>query len=373
MKMNACPDPAVWFPTVRAGSGTDVFSELMVEQLRKRGLRAEIAWLPLRAEYAPWSVKIPQAPSWANIVHINTWLHPCFLPDDLAVVATLHHSTHHADLEVYKDRLRAAYHKYWIKPFELRTLRRADRVAAVSRFAAETARATLLDRPMQVVCNGVDVERFRPPERQRRGIHRPFRLLYVGKWASLKGVHLLALIMRELGEGFQLSYTGGASSERDRPGMPGNMHDIGRLDGSDAVRSAMQEADALLLPSRSEGFPMVVVEAQSCGLPVIASDVPSLAEAVHDGTTGYLARRDDVADFCAACRKLSADAARYERMAIASRERTVARFSVEHMVEDYLKIYEDLLEERENTNQPTCTAAASADSGAGEFSEQYAG
>ena len=139
---------------------------------------------------------------------------------------------------------------------------------------------------MQVVCNGVDVERFRPPA--RRGMHRPFRLLYVGKWASLKGVQLLASIMRDLGDGFQLSYTGGASSERDRPGMPGNMHDIGRLDGSEAVRSAMQEADALLLPSRSEGFPMVVVEAQSCGLPVIASDIPSLAEAVQDGATGCL-------------------------------------------------------------------------------------
>ena len=112
--MSSCSDPAVWFPAgARRGSGTDVLGERIgSSKLNKRGLRAEIAWLPLRAEYAPWSVKIPQVPSWANIVHINTWLHPRFLPDDLAVVATLHHSTHHADLEVYKDRLRAAYHKY---------------------------------------------------------------------------------------------------------------------------------------------------------------------------------------------------------------------------------------------------------------------
>ena len=47
------PEPAVWFPAVRAGTGTDVFTERLVEGLNKRGIRAEITWLPLRAEYAP--------------------------------------------------------------------------------------------------------------------------------------------------------------------------------------------------------------------------------------------------------------------------------------------------------------------------------
>src|SRR5690606_12752098 len=42
------PHPAVWFPTVRAGTGSDVFTERLVQGLAERGVRAEITWLPLR-------------------------------------------------------------------------------------------------------------------------------------------------------------------------------------------------------------------------------------------------------------------------------------------------------------------------------------
>lgn len=338
--MSACPKPGVWFPAVRASSGTDVFTERLADGLRRHGLRSEITWLPLRAEYAPWSVQIPRPPAWANIVHVNTWLHPRFLPKHLPVIATLHHSAHHFGLQPYKGPLRAAYHAYWIKPYELRTLRRADRVVAVSRFAADTARATLLDRPMPVVFNGVDTRWFRPPD--RRGPHQPFRLLYVGKWAAMKGVGLLAPIMRELGDGFELRFTGGGFGNNG-PDMPPNMHDLGRLKGPDAVISAMQDADALLFPSRSEGFPMVVVEALSCGLPVVASDIPSLAEAIQDDVTGYLVRVDDVMAFAAACRALSRDRGRYERLASEARGRAEGMFSIDAMVREYLDIYEDVL------------------------------
>lgn len=47
---------AVWFPAVRSYSGADVFTERLCAGLNARGIRAEISWLPLRAEYAPWSV-----------------------------------------------------------------------------------------------------------------------------------------------------------------------------------------------------------------------------------------------------------------------------------------------------------------------------
>ena len=92
--MSAPAIPAIWFPAVRTGTGTDVFTERLVAGLIARGIRAEITWLPLRAEYAPWSVAIPQPPAWATVCHINTWLHPRFIPARLPVVATLHHAIH---------------------------------------------------------------------------------------------------------------------------------------------------------------------------------------------------------------------------------------------------------------------------------------
>ena len=50
--MSAPAIPAIWFPAVRTGTGTDVFTERLVAGLIARGIRAEITWLPLRAEYA---------------------------------------------------------------------------------------------------------------------------------------------------------------------------------------------------------------------------------------------------------------------------------------------------------------------------------
>lgn len=332
--------PAIWFPAVRCGTGTDVFTKTLVQGIQQRGIRAEITWLPHRAEYLPWTAPVPKPPAWANLVHINTWLHPRFIPKHLPVVATLHHSIHDPALQPYKGWLRAAYHHYWIKHVERATLRRANRVVAVSRFAADSARAQVLDCPMQVIHNGVDVERFRPPP--VRQVNQPFRLLYVGSWMARKGVDLLAPIMRELGSGFVLHYTGGPAAEKDKPNMPPNMIDLGRLNG-DAVVVAMQEADALLFPSRSEGFGLVAAEAMACGVPAIAERGSSLVEVVNDGVTGILCPQDDVAAFSAAARKLAGEPDLWRSMSQVARDAAVRHFDLGVMVAAYIELYTDVL------------------------------
>ena len=233
-----------------------MFTQRLCDGLNDVGVRAEIAWLPHRAEYAPWSVLAPSAPRWANVVHVNTWMHPRFAPSRLPVVATLHHSVHEPDLVPSKGWLRAAYHRRWIAPIERRVLRRSRAVVAVSRFVAESARQALCDVPMDVVYNGIDTSRFQPTPREGR-VGRPFRLFFAGSWIPRKGVDLLAPIMRELGDAFELYYTGGELAEKDKPAMPPNMHDVGRLD-TDGVANQMRLADAFIFPSRSEGLALAV-------------------------------------------------------------------------------------------------------------------
>jgi len=330
--------PAIWFPTVRTGTGTDIFTERLVSDLRARGLRAEISWLPLRAEYAPWTVAIPEPPAWADIAHVNTWLHPRFLPRNLPFIATIHHSVHHPAARAYKGALRSAYHRFWIAPNERQVMRRASGISAVSQFVADTARRTLLDVPMRVIYNGVDTALFVPGSRQRKA-GEPFRLLYVGSWMARKGVDLLAPIMRELGEGFELHYTGGPATAQDKPSQPPNLHDIGRLRGDAAVVAAMHTADALLFPSRSEGFGLVAAEAMACGLPVIATRGSSITEVVQDGMTGLLCPQDDVQAFVLAAQKLAADKALQANMADAARQSVEQRFSTEIMLDRYIHAY----------------------------------
>lgn len=330
--------PAVWFPAVRAFTGTDVFTERLCAGLNRRGIRAEITWLPLRAEYAPWTVPVPVPPAWATICHANTWLHSRFLPKQLPIVATIHHSIHDPALRAYKSFARAAYHRHWITANERRVLRHAARVVAVSQFVANVARRMLADVPIQVIYNGVDVDKFQPgPGRRTPG--EPFRLLYIGSWKKLKGVDLLAPIMRELGDRFELLYTGGLAAGHDRGAMPSNMHDIGHLNSDDEVAAAMQNADALLFPSRSEGFGLVASEAMACGLPVIATHGSSLVEVVDDGTTGILCRCDNVGSFASAAVRLALHPELFGAMRLAARQRSVQYFSASTMVESYANLY----------------------------------
>jgi glycosyltransferase involved in cell wall biosynthesis len=194
---------------------------------------------------------------------------------------------------------------------------------------------------MQVIFYGVVIDRFRPGNRQRKP-GEPFRLLYVGSWMARKGVDLLAPIMRELGNGFELRYTGGKASERDKPGMPANMHDIDRLLGDAAIATAMQDADALLFPSRSEGFGLVAVEAMACGLPVIATRGSSLVEVVSDNATGILCPQDDVSAFVSAVRKLSELPPRAAPLSLAGSDHAAKHFGVSKMVDAYIQQYRAL-------------------------------
>src|SRR5690606_19285320 len=220
-------------------------------------------------------------------------------------------------------------------------LRRAQSVVAVSRFVAQVARATLSDVPMEVVYNGVDPERFRH-HRPERNPGRPFRLFFAGSWIARKGVDLLAPIMRELGDGFELEYTGGPAAAKDRAGMPPNMHDAGRLDAT-GVADAMRRADALIFPSRSEGLALVVAEAMACGLPVIAARASPLPEMVLDGVSGVLCQPDSVADFADAVRNLAADAELTASMSVSAARVASDRFTLDRMVTAYLEVYRHVL------------------------------
>ncbi len=337
--------PAIWFPTVRTGTGTDVFTERLVAGLNERGIRAEITWLPLRAEYAPWTVAIPKPPVWATIAHVNTWLHSRFLPKNIPVVATLHHSIHDPALRPHKGWLRAAYHHWWIAPNERRVMQRATKVTAVSQFVADMARKTLCDVPVQVIYNGVDTDLFCPgPEKATP--NTPFRLLYVGSWMRRKGVDLLAPIMRELGEDFELYYTGGAAAEPDKASMPNNMHDLGRLNQQQVIQQ-MQQADAFLFPSRSEGFGLVAAEAMACGIPVISARSSSLTEVIEDGVTGLLITPGDIQAFATAVHTLATDTTLCVSMAETARSRAESCFSMESMCDRYESTYHLLLAYKE--------------------------
>ncbi len=334
------PKHGIWFLAVRCRSGADIFTEQLTAALNRRGVRAGITWLPHRAEYAPWTVPSPMTPGWAGVVHINTWLHPKFLPHDLPILATIHSCVHDPALEPFKGRLQSLYHRFWVHRLESACIHRARNVVAVSSYTAGKAQNVFGRQDIQVIHNGIDRIHFFPPPRTIP--HQPFRLLYVGNWSKRKGVDLLGPIMRKLGPGFELRYTADRQEVHKRYSLPTNCIQLGRISGH-ALTKAYQEADALLFPTRLEGFGLVIAEAMACGLPVIATDGSALPEVVQDRQTGILCARDDIGAFCAAARLLSNNHSLWQSMSRYARSLS-AKFDIETMTDKYLSIYSNMLD-----------------------------
>jgi D-inositol-3-phosphate glycosyltransferase len=77
-------------------------------------------------------------------------------------------------------------------------------------------------------------------------------------------------------------------------------------------------ADVSLVPSRSESFGLVALEASACGTPVVASDVGGLSTLVDDGRTGFLVDSCDPSDFARSVRRIVEEPLLAERMSTAS-------------------------------------------------------
>ena len=101
--------------------------------------------------------------------------------------------------------------------------------------------------------------------------------------------------------------------------------------------------DVFVLPSRSEAFPLTVVEAMLAGVPVVATDVGSVAEAVHHEQTGLLVTSGSVPELIGAIRRLLGDDELRHRLATAGQTLARTEFTAAAMVTRYEHLWHDLL------------------------------
>ena len=113
------------------------------------------------------------------------------------------------------------------------------------------------------------------------------------------------------------------------------------------IRDYLSIADLFLLPSQSESFGLVALEAMACEVPVITTRVGGLPEVVAEGETGYLFEIGDVQGMAQAALQLLNDEGKREHMGKRGREIALANFTTDKIIPQYEKLYETLV------NQPT--------------------
>ncbi|KTR87027.1 glycosyltransferase [Leucobacter chromiiresistens] len=249
------------------------------------------------------------------------------------------------------------------------------RLAGEARLAAETdliiavsdaERATVLERlqgdadRVRVVPLGVDTALFHPCDtaecdEQRdwlRGGGRP-EVILVGRLHPLKGFDLAIEAIARLPHAQRPTLRIVGAPPPDGDAYARELHEAvvahGML-GTTAFEGALRRrelaerirsASLMLVPSHSETFGLVALEAAASGVPVIARDAGGLREAVVAGTTGVLLADDEPAVWAAAIRDLLSDEPGLKRMGEAARAHAVERSwqaSADRLVEVYREV-----------------------------------
>lgn len=109
------------------------------------------------------------------------------------------------------------------------------------------------------------------------------------------------------------------------------------------VAALLGQFDAFAMSSRSEGFPLAVVQAMASGRAIVATRCGGPEEQLTDGADGLLVAPADPAAMAAALLRLAGDAGLRERLGTAARTAARAKFSLEKMFESYDRIYDSAL------------------------------
>ena len=141
--------------------------------------------------------------------------------------------------------------------------------------------------------NGKDTEFFRPLRRNLKKQSK-FNVLFVGRLTFDKGVDVLIKVMQTLDRDPEFNEKIVFRIAGDGPMLPSilklaksypNVEYLGYLAHTE-LRDIYAKSNLLMLPSRREGFPHAVLEAQSCGLPVVVSNIAGSTDAIVNNETG---------------------------------------------------------------------------------------
>ena len=195
---------------------------------------------------------------------------------------------------------------------------------------SELAAKGLSESRIKVYPRGIDIERFHPDKRCRfwesgYGMdRRSMKLLYVGRVSKEKNLEILVRAFRILearGDNIDLIIVGDGPYKKEMTSILNGSHVVftGELTGETLAR-AYASSDVFVLPSTTDTFGNVVLEAQASGLPVVVSDKGGPRENLLPGETGFVVRSLDADALAEAIHRLYKSSAEIDHMKKAARK-----------------------------------------------------
>jgi glycosyltransferase involved in cell wall biosynthesis len=230
-------------------------------------------------------------------------------------------------------------------------LAHAARVTATSQYLARVVQTYLpVPRLIDVVPFGVDTQRFVP------AVCMPSTLT-IGTLRHLEPNYGIDILLQALPIIETITHQritleiGGGGTQTDMLHARAKALDIadqvnwrGRIPHAD-VPHFLQQLSLFAMPSRAESFGVAALEAQACGLPVVASDVGGLPEVVRQDETGLLVPPENPQALAEAIATLLTDGEQRATMSAAARRWVVERYQWRASVEHMLNVYAQMKDE----------------------------
>lgn len=207
---------------------------------------------------------------------------------------------------------------------------------------------------VKLIPNGVNTKLFVPVSAEekleiRRAILGPvahdYVAVFVGRLGPEKNLLVLLDAIAEIElDVFLLVVGEGAQREevqryvrtkkiQQRVAFWGTVNDVHRF---------YQMADVFVLPSLSEGLPNTLLEAMSCGIPSVGSNINSIRSVIDHKHNGYLFKTDESQDLAEAMTKILTDPHLARFLSVNARKIVEERFSLDHVAHEYVRLYESL-------------------------------
>ena len=323
----------------RGGSFSGIFIKHQVESIEKLGVRVvkavkrsrnALGYFPfifqsvykllfcnydvIHAHYVPHSALIPAAMKWIKKKPLIVTFHG----DDARIFP-------------WKNRIN--------RMLTMFVVNRSDRIIARSEeMKSVLEKLGCSGKKIVVISAGVDTRLFHPIDKNkaRADIGLPVDkhiVLYVGRLHEMKGVNDIYACAERMSE-ILFAMVGDGAIKTD----VGNCIFAGAKK-YDEIPVWMSAADILVLPSYSEGLPNVVMEALSCGTPVIVTDVGGCPEVVRDGETGFVVSVGDVEALTDKIKYLLDNKDQCDRMGKLGRVDMVGRYEHEKVIDELKKVY----------------------------------
>lgn len=331
----------------------NLMDKIILHGLRKSGILKIDAAIQLNRLFGfiadlvkKHSIQIIEMPDWNNF-YFNAPLKSIQIPDfGIPLIVKMHGTMSYFNIEQNIPVSKMMFSK------ELAILKRADAICSVSEYTSRYCKSIYkLNNEIKVMYNGVVVRNFIGVDRRANKNH----VIFTGSLFYKKGIYSLVRawknVVERIPEATLHIYGKGDKNLLVTlldDTVKGSVYFYGHVDRGELMLG-LEQADLAVFPSYTETFGLGVVEAMSCGCPVIYTNRSCGPEIVADRLEGLLVNPDDPDGISSTIVKLLEDKFLRKKYSEAAYAKVLDRFNLEKNAQAHIDYYNEIIEKYERT------------------------